>query len=96
MQQALWIEPLSGNNLKSKIENLKWLGLSVIALVLVVTGVPRWSVTLTSTWTSERIYFVVRHRANEKLLKGLMSIESRRALQAGQDQKRSWNRQGQK
>jgi cytoskeletal protein RodZ len=49
------------DNRKSKIENLKWLGLSVIAFVLVVTGVPRWSVTLTSTWTSERIYFVVRH-----------------------------------
>ena len=26
------------DNLKSKIENLKWLGLSVIAFVLVVTG----------------------------------------------------------
>jgi hypothetical protein len=26
------------DNLKSKIQNLKWLGLSVIAFVLVVTG----------------------------------------------------------
>ncbi len=28
MQQALWIEPLSGNNLKSKIQNLKWVKLA--------------------------------------------------------------------
>jgi hypothetical protein len=29
---------LRSDNRKSKIENLKWLGLSVIAFVLVVTG----------------------------------------------------------
>lgn len=28
MQQALWLEPLSGNNVKSKIENLKWIKLA--------------------------------------------------------------------
>jgi hypothetical protein len=31
---------LSAFNRKSKIENLKWLGLSVIAFVLVVQGLP--------------------------------------------------------
>jgi hypothetical protein len=31
------------DNRKSKIENLKWLGLSVIAFVLVVTGVVAWA-----------------------------------------------------
>jgi putative ABC transport system substrate-binding protein len=39
MQKAAGIESLSGINRKSKIENLKWLGLSVIALVLVSGGV---------------------------------------------------------
>jgi hypothetical protein len=32
-----WLDSFSDNR-KSKIENLKWLGLSVIAFVLVVTG----------------------------------------------------------
>jgi putative ABC transport system substrate-binding protein len=39
MQKAAGIESLSGINRKSKMENLKWLGLSVIALVLVSGGV---------------------------------------------------------
>src|SRR5882724_6152013 len=34
---ALWLDSFS-DNLKSKIEHLKWLGLSVIAFVFVVTG----------------------------------------------------------
>jgi putative ABC transport system substrate-binding protein len=38
MQKIFWIESFSGNNLKSKIENPKWLGLSAIAFVLVVAA----------------------------------------------------------
>ena len=40
MNEKTWLRiliPFSGN-LKSAIQNLKWLGLSVIAFVLVVTG----------------------------------------------------------
>ena len=39
MEKTVWIGSLSGNNRKSKTRNLKWLGLSVIAFVLVVAGV---------------------------------------------------------
>jgi putative ABC transport system substrate-binding protein len=40
MDKAFWMRVLipSSDNLKSKIENLKWLGLSVITFVLVVCG----------------------------------------------------------
>jgi hypothetical protein len=46
MEKTIWIGSLSGLNLKSKtcpeqgrrIQNPKWLGLSVIAFVLVVAG----------------------------------------------------------
>ena len=40
MNGTIWVRSLDSfsDNLKSKIENRKWLGLSVIAFVLVVAG----------------------------------------------------------
>jgi putative tryptophan/tyrosine transport system substrate-binding protein len=38
MEKTIWIGSLSGPNRKSKIENPKFVGLSVIALMLVVAG----------------------------------------------------------
>jgi len=38
MQKTLWIEFLSGNNLKSKIQNLKWSGIFSIVIALAMCG----------------------------------------------------------
>ena len=38
MEKPVWIGSLSGNNLKSKIQNLKWVGIVAISVTFVMCG----------------------------------------------------------